>query len=71
MFNVEEIEEFTEDVQGISTTDPLLGGADGHLNQSAIALANRTKYLKSKIAELKEELTKVNENLSAIDGGTY
>lgn len=47
MANVPETSVFTPGVYLIETTDPVEGGSDGISNRQAIALANRTLYLKN------------------------
>ena len=43
---------FEAAVRGVSTTDPVLGGAAGEANMAATDLALRTKYLKAKLEAL-------------------
>jgi hypothetical protein len=49
MANLPELNEFTEGVYQIETSDPVLGGVDGITNVPIKALANRTKWLKAQV----------------------
>lgn len=52
MFNILDSETWVDIVQDLEATDPLLGGADGHLTKASQSLANRTLWLKAQIEAL-------------------
>ncbi len=52
MANITETESFDAGVYKIATTDPVVGGDGGISNSQAVALANRTKWLKARVDEV-------------------
>jgi phage-related tail fiber protein len=54
MANLPELNEFTEGVYQLETSDPVLGGADGMTNVPIKALVNRTRWLKAQVDALAE-----------------
>lgn len=63
MANLSETPTYDAGVYQLETSDPLLGGADGVLNQAAKNLANRTAWLKQQIDPLAEDFDiDLNEN---------
>lgn len=59
---------YDEDVYLIETTDPVLGGVDGTANKQAIALANRTAFLKKQLEDLNADFLEVQKGLDALQG---
>lgn len=55
--NLEELEEYTAGVYQIEDGDDATGGPEGTANQQAIALANRTKYLKAHVDAIEGDTT--------------
>jgi len=51
MFTITDPASWENTVEAISTTDPLLGGEQGHLNIGLIQIAKRTQYLKKQLEE--------------------
>jgi hypothetical protein len=52
MANITEVSNFDANVYLISLSDPVIGGVDGIDNKQAIALANRTRWLKDNLDPL-------------------
>jgi len=70
MANLEESAVWTPGVYQLETNDPVLGGpvqpepaTGGIANRAALALANRTKYLKQGLEDVKEDLEQTEQTL--------
>ncbi|PWC10640.1 hypothetical protein B4923_16090 [Brenneria roseae subsp. americana] len=59
---INELNEFTDKVPELQINTDVLGGTDGPANFQARALSNRTKYLKTKLEEIKNELNQLSED---------
>lgn len=70
MANLTETTAYDAGVYQIETTDPVTGGAAGIANKAAINLANRTKYLKSRV-DLLEAGTTIPPTLAALASPTF
>ncbi len=68
MFNITDQEKWEETIQDLETTDPLLGGENGHLTQASQKLANRTTWLKAVHEALSQTVSNLGDSFAALGG---
>lgn len=64
MANFTELDQYDEYIYQLDTQDPVLGGPDGTSNKQGKALANRTNWLKLRLAELTTAYTNFTQSVA-------